>query len=91
MDDEVRKVTDMAGNELAVGDTICFTISMRIDNKPLVRAKVVEVICGKKPDFSGHYNDWLVVEYIDSPAVAWGRTEKKLPKKISAHRVVKCY
>ena len=91
MDEEVRKVTDMAGNELAVGDTICFTISMRIDQKPLVRAKVVEVICGSKPDFSGHYNDWVVVDYIESPAVAWGRTEKKLPKKIVAYRVVKCY
>lgn len=78
----------MAGNELAVGDTICFTINMRKDQKPLVRAKVIELVCGKTQDGN---NDWAVVDYIDSPAVEWGRHEKKLPKKIVAYRVVKCY
>lgn len=72
--------TDKFGNELCVGDTICFTLSMRIDSKPIVRATI-----------TGIQNDWLIIDYIESPDVAWGRKEKKLHKKVSAHRVVKCY
>lgn len=80
-----RVVTDMYGNELKVGDNVCFTISMRKDDKPIVKAKVGGFICGKT-------TDWIVIdEYVESSSVEWGRLENKLIKKVSTSRVVKCY
>lgn len=76
-------VKDKADHELKVGDTVCFTISMRIDSKPIVRATIKEIQRGKQ--------DWLVVEYIDSHDVDWGRRENKLPARVKPSRVVKCY
>ena len=35
-----RKIKDMFGNGLKKGDSICFTLSMRIDEKPIVKAKI---------------------------------------------------
>ena len=86
-----RTITDMVGHELNVGDTICFTISMRIDQKPIVRATVKEFVFGKNQNGYGEYTDWIVPEYIESPDVKWGERECKLPKKVSPARVVKCY
>ena len=78
------KVVDMAGHELSVGDTICFTINMRKDDKPMVRATITEIVRSKEVD-------WAKVEYIDSHSVRWGRTENKLPSKVVTYRVCKCY
>lgn len=81
----------MVGHELKAGDTICFTLSMRIDQKPIVRATIKDFVFGKNQNYDGEYTDWIVPEYIESSDVEWGRHECKLPKKISPHRVVKCY
>lgn len=86
-----RKVCDAFGLELNVGDTVCFTLSMRIDQKPLVKAVIREFIYGKKPNEWGDYTDWLGIDYIENPAVDWARREKKLPNKVSPDRVIKCY
>ena len=77
----------MYGIELHKGDNICFTLSMRKDQKPMVKAKVIDFAYGKSEDAM----DFILVEYIESQDVAWGRLEKKLPQKVSSHRVIKCY
>ena len=78
-------VTDMFGNELKVGDTVCFTISMRIDQKPIVAATVGSFNCtGQRV--------WIILgEYRKSPDVEWATKENKLIKKVLSSRVVKCY
>lgn len=87
----MRKITDMFGTELQVGDTVCFTLSMRIDQKPLVKAVIREFIYGKKPNDYGCYTDWLGIDYIETSVVEWARDEGKLIKKVSPDRVIKCY
>jgi hypothetical protein len=86
-----RKVVDKFGLELNAGDNVCFTLSMRKDSKPIVKAKVCEVKAGTKPNYDGVFTDWVVVEYYDSPEAEWGKREGKLPKKVTPDRVVKCY
>lgn len=77
--------TDMYGEELKKGDNICFTISLRKDQKPLVKA----VIAGFGKDAR---NDWVIIgSYVDSPSVRQAESEKKLPAKVSSGRVIKCY
>lgn len=77
--------TDMYGEELKKGDSICFTISLRKDQKPLVKA----VIAGFDKDAR---NDWVIIgTYVDSPSVRQAESEKKLPAKVSSGRVIKCY
>lgn len=77
--------TDMYGEKLKKGDSICFTISLRKDQKPLVKA----VIAGFDKDAR---NNWVIIgSYMDSPSVRQAESEKKLPAKISSRRVVKCY
>lgn len=88
---EERVIHDAFGLPLNVGDTICFTLHIRKDQKPIVKAKITEICYGKKPDSYGVYWDWVVPEYVDSRDVSWAKSEKKLPKKISPCRVVKCY
>lgn len=86
-----RPVKDMAEHELQVGDTVCFTLSMRKDQKPLVRARIKDFVYAKKPDYQGQYQDRIVPEYIECPMVKWGRNEDKLPERVRPNRVVKCY
>lgn len=86
-----RTITDMFGNELHIGDTICFTLNMRIDNKPIVRATISDICYGKNADSRGMFCDWLIVDYTDSPIIAWAKKESKLITKVSPARVVKCY
>jgi hypothetical protein len=88
---EQRIITDKFGTELRVGDTVCFTISMRVDNKPLVRATISEIRYGKNQNLYGEYTDWLLCDFTDCPEVQWAKREDKLPGKISPKRVVKCY
>ena len=82
-----KKIYDKFGTELCVGDTICFTLSMRIDQKPIVRATITGFLYRKTPDGI----DYIQMEYIESSDVRWARLEKKLIKKVSSERVVKCY
>lgn len=86
-----RVITDKFGTELNVGDNVCFTLNMRKDTKPIVKARICEIIIGKKANPDGVYTDWIVVDYYDCLEVRWGALEKKLPKKVFPERVVKCY
>ena len=79
----MAKIKDKFGLVLQEGDNVCFTISMRIDEKPIVKATIASFISGKKA--------WIVPEYVESDDVDWAREEGKLPKKVAADRVVKCY
>lgn len=88
---EERIIHDAFGLPLHIGDTICFTLSMRIDQKPIVKAKIADICYGKKPDCDGVFWDWIVPEYIESSDVSWATREKKLLKKVTPSRVVKCY
>ena len=75
---------DKFGTPLNIGDNICFTLNMRKDTKPMVKAKNTDI----KPFGEGYQ---CSCEYIESDDVAWARLEKKLPARVSADRVVKCY
>ena len=75
---------DKFGTEICVGDTICFTLNMRKDQKPIVRATIKEIV-----PFG--YDLMAVCDYLNSSDVEWARKENKLPSKVSTHRVVKCY
>jgi len=82
---EEKKTADKFGTEVKIGDRVCFSLSMRKDQKPIVRATVTDIL---------HYNDdydWIVVEYLDSSDIDWARREKKLPGKVINYRTVKCY
>lgn len=72
-------MTDMLGNELNVGDNICFTL--RADwrqTPPLVSARVIGFKCGAM--------DWVYVDnYRNLPTNAIPLT------KVVASRVIKCY
>jgi len=89
---ENRVITDMFGNELKVGDNICFTLSMRVDQKPIVKAKIGGFIYGKTCDNFGRYTNWIAIDcYVETSTVEWAREEGKLIQKVSPTRVVKCY
>lgn len=89
---ENRVITDMFGKELKEGDSICFTLNMRKDQKPIVKARIANFIYGKTCDELGRYTDWIVIDcYVEIPAVNWARNEGKLIQKVSPDRVVKCY
>lgn len=91
MENETRRITDHFGNELNIGDTICFTLTMRINQQPIVRATIKDICFAKKAGEDGTFADYIIPEYIESHAVSWARREKKLIGKVIAHRVVKCY
>ena len=64
-----KKITDQFGNELKVGDNVCFVANPNSDwrqTKKLARKKVIELIPGKK--------DWLILE--DSQKVSPTRVVK---------------
>lgn len=86
-----RIITDQYGLELKVGDNVCFTLSMRKDQKPIIKARITEIKVAQKPSSDGVYNDWLVIEPIESRVVEWARIEHKLISKVTPTRVVKCY
>lgn len=75
---------DKFGIEVNVDDTICFTLNLRKDYKPIVKAVISEVL---------PYGDsfMVVCDYIENGDVAQARREKKLPQMVSVERVVKCY
>ena len=75
---------DKFGTEICVGDTICFTLDMRKDQKPIVRATIKDIV-----PFG--YDFMAVCEYLNSFDVEWAKKEGKLPNKVSVKRVVKCY
>lgn len=82
----------MFGIELKKGNSICFTLSMRIDEKPIVKAKIGGFIYGKVCNDAGQYTDWIIiVRYIETGTVEQARRENKLIQKVSPGRVVKCY
>lgn len=85
--------TDSVGNTIQKGDKICFTLNMRKDQKPLVRAVIKDLKHSTRQ--SGGcpptQYDWCIVEYIESAVVEWARKENKLPKQVAADRVIKCY
>ena len=81
-------VKDKFGNELKIGDNVCFTISMRKDQKPIVRAKIAGFIYGNNDGC----NDYAVLgDYTEEHDSKWAANEKKLISKVVTHRVVKCY
>ena len=86
-----RKIYDLFGLELNVGDKVCFTLSMRKDEKPLVKGKITEIKYGKTPNDWCGYNDYIVVDYVQTATTEWAEREKKLPGKVLSTRVVKCY
>ena len=87
-----RPIKDMFGHELKEGDSICFTLSMRRDEKPIVKARVAALVYGKNCDDCGRYNDWIVIDcYVETSTVEWARREGKLIQKVSPDRVVKCH
>lgn len=88
---ENRKIKDMFGLELSQGDTVCFTLSMRRDDKPMVKAVIKDIIVGQKENCCGEYTDWLVPEFVESDTVEWARLEGKLVSKVRPNRVIKCY
>ena len=89
--EEERLITDMFGNELHIGDNVCFTLNMRKDNKPIVRATITNISYGKKADCYGTFCDWLIVDYTENHTTTWARMEDKLIQKVTPSRVVKCY
>ena len=88
---EDRKIYDLFGLELNVGDTVCFTLSMRKDEKPIVKGKISEICYGKNPNEWGSYYDFIVIDYVQTDITEWAKREKKLPGKVLSTRVVKCY
>ena len=85
--------TDSVGNIIQKGDTICFTLNMRKDQKPLVRAVIKDLkhSTSQSGGCPPVLYDWCFVEHIESPVVEWARKEKKLPRRVAADRVIKCY
>ena len=87
-----RVIKDMFGHELKKGDSICFTLSMRKDQKPIVKARIGDFAYGKTCDNLGRYMDYIVIDcYVETPTIEWARREHKLIQKVSPDRVVKCY
>ena len=80
---------DSFGRALKVGDYVCFTVSMRRDQKPIVRARIGEITpC----TFDKIPTAWLTFdELTESPEMQWALRENRLPSKILCKRVVKCY
>ena len=77
--EETRKITDQFGNELNVGDFVCFVGNPDAgwrQTKHIVREQIKDIICGVKTK-DGVYWDWIVCGEDN--------------KKISPSRVVKCY
>jgi hypothetical protein len=80
------RVRDKFGDEIKEGDTVCFTLPMRIDQKPIVKATVAGFIYAKP---GGKRDSFIVLgDYIDCPDVEWARREDKLIKKVLSDRVV---
>lgn len=77
----MNKNVDLFGTELNIGDYICFTIKMRINQYPIVKAKI-----------GSFEKDFIIIDrYVDSSDVKWAEEENKLIKKVKINRVVKCY
>lgn len=94
---EPRIVTDMFGTELKRGDKVCFTLNMRKDNKPLVKAVVGDFVYCKTPDLRGVYGDWIAIDHYErmpeerAYILECAVKENKLVEKVMASRVIKCY
>ena len=86
------KVYDAFGLEINIGDNVCFTLSMRKDQKPIVKGKITNFIFCEPNDLYGSNRVvYVEVEYVDSPIVEQAKREKKLISKVVSYRVVKCY
>ena len=86
-----RTIYDSFSLPLNVGDFVCFTLRMKDEQRPIVKAKIIEIHRGENRNTYGEYTDWIVPEYVDSSDVQWAESEQRLPKKISPRRLVKCY
>ena len=86
-----RKIFDSFGFELNKGDYVCFVNSINLDDKPIVKAKIYDFEYAKRVNYDGTFSDWIVPEYVENADVERGRRHNKLPKKVLANRVVKCY
>ena len=87
-----RVIKDMFGKELKVGDSICFTLSIRKDQKPIVKARIGDFAFAKTCNKFGEYRDFIIIDcYVETTEVKWARKEDKLIEKVISSRVVKCY
>lgn len=75
---------DKFGTDVTIGDNICFVINLRKDTKPIVKAKVSDII-----PFGSNY--MAVCDYCECADTEWAKRENKLPEKIIISRAVKCY
>ena len=93
----MKPIYDKFGNELQCGDNICFSVSMRKDQKPIVRVKIAGFITDKSGDDWVLLGDPIPVADDLSPRNSgnadydWACHEGKMPKKVIAYRVIKCY
>lgn len=94
---EPRVVTDMFGTELKKGDKVCFSLNLRKDNKPLVKAVIGDFVYSKTPNGCGIYSDWIAIDHYENMPeertyiLELARREDKLVEKVMASRVIKCY
>lgn len=85
-------IHDMYGNELQVGDHVCFLQSLSTNSKEIVRAKVVglEDETGKRAEWT---EGWVIIdeiqpEYLRQESVYRPRP---IPKKKASSCCVKCF
>lgn len=77
----VKQGADKYGDPVRPGDSVCFTLDMRRDRKPIVKANVSDILDGK----------WIVPEYNHSDTdVQWAEREGRLVRRVLASRTVKC-
>lgn len=85
-------IHDMYGNELQIGDHVCFLQSLSTNSKELIRAKVVELIpeTGKRAEWT---EGWVIIdeiqpEYLRQESVYRPRP---IPKKKATSCCIKCF
>lgn len=88
----MNKIHDMYGNELQIGDHVCFLQSLSSNSKELIRARVggLREETGKRSDWT---EGWVLVEdiqpeYLRKESVYRPRP---LPKEKAASCCIKCY
>ena len=75
-----RTIRDKFGNELNIGDAVCFVSNPGADwrqTKDIIRLTIDKFVFGRTKNKFGEYTDWLIFNDYDL--------------KVSPKRVVKCY
>lgn len=86
-------IHDMYGNELQIGDHVCFLQSISSSGKELVRARVggLREETGKRSDWT---EGWVLVEDIQPEYLLQPRMPyhlRPLPKEKAASCCIKCF